>query len=183
MTTKLLWPTLTDTNYPCNKPAVRMSEGVEWGLHCLLLLAAVPDGRTMPAARLAEFHGVPAAYLAKHLQALSRAGLLDSVPGPRGGYRLARPPAEINVLDVLTAIDGPSPAFVCTEIRRRGPAGLPDNCYRGLCGVHRAMSRAEEAYRAVLAETTMSELVTTMLTDAHPDGLRRGVLWLQQVLS
>jgi Rrf2 family protein len=143
----------------------------------------VPDGQTLPAARLAEFHGVPPAYLAKHLQALSRAGLVQTVPGPRGGYRLARPAGEINMLDVLMAIDGPSPAFVCTEIRRRGPAGLPDRFYGGLCGVHRAMARAEEAYRAVLAETTVAELVNVMLTDAHPDGLVRGALWLQEVLS
>jgi Rrf2 family protein len=160
-----------------------MSEGVEWGLHCLLLLAAVPDGHTLPAARLAEFHGVPAAYLAKHLQCLSRAGLVATVPGPHGGYRLSRPAAETSVLDVLLAVDGPRPAFVCTEIRRRGPAGLADGCYRGLCGVHAAMARAEEAYRAVLAETTIAELVNTMLTDAHPDGLRRGAVWLHDVLS
>ena len=45
------------------------------------------------ATRLAEYHGVPAPYLAKHLQALSRAGIVESSPGPRGGYRLARPAA------------------------------------------------------------------------------------------
>ncbi len=104
---------------------MKLSEGVEWGLHCAVVLAVLPPGTALPAARLGEFHGVPAAYLAKHLQAMSRAGLLESVGGPRGGYRLARPAAGISVLDVVEAIDGEMPAFRCTEIRRRGPSALP----------------------------------------------------------
>ena len=162
---------------------MRISEGVEWALHCLVLLATLPEGRALPASRLAEFHGVPAPYLAKHLQALSRSGLVDTVPGPRGGYRLARPAAEISVLEVVTAIDGATPAFTCTEIRRRGPAGLPDRHYRSMCGIHRTMARAEEAYRAVLGESTVADLVNSMLTDASPEGLARGAQWLQHVLS
>jgi len=162
---------------------VRVSEGVEWGLHCLVLLAAVPNERALPASRLAEFHGVPAAYLAKHLQALSRAGLVDTVPGPRGGYRLARAASDVTVLEVVMAIDGPTPAFTCTEIRRRGPAALPDRHYRTVCSIHRAMIRAEEAYRAALSDTTVADLVHGMLTDASPEGLSRGARWLDDVLS
>jgi Rrf2 family protein len=162
---------------------VRISEGVEWALHCLVLLATVPPERALPAARLAEFHGVPAPYLAKHLQALSRAGLVDTVPGPRGGYRLARRPRDITVLEVVHAVDGPSPAFTCTEIRQRGPAALPGRHYRAVCGIHRTMMRAEDAYRAVLRETTVADLVDGMLADASPEGLVRGARWLEQVLS
>jgi DNA-binding IscR family transcriptional regulator len=46
---------------------MRLSQGVEWGLHCAALVALLPPDRTLPAARLAEYHGVPGAYLAKHL--------------------------------------------------------------------------------------------------------------------
>ncbi len=104
-------------------PGVRLSEGVEWTVHCCTLLATLPQGVCLPGARLAEFHGVPGPYLVKHLQALTRAGVLDSVPGPKGGFRLARPAGEITVAEVVEAIDGRRPAFTCTEIRRRGPAG------------------------------------------------------------
>ena len=55
---------------------MRLSEGVEWGLHCAVLLAVMPPDTALPTSRLAEFHGVPVAYLAKHLQAMSRAGIL-----------------------------------------------------------------------------------------------------------
>ena len=57
------------------------------------------------------------------------AGVLRTVKGARGGYRLARPPAEITVLDVVEAIDGDESAFRCTEIRRRGPLAMPAREY------------------------------------------------------
>src|SRR4051812_41828323 len=123
-----------------------MSEGVEWTVHCCTLLAMIPEGECMAGARLAEYHAVPAPYLAKHLQALTRAGLLESVPGPRGGYRLARPAGEITMLDVVQAIDGQVSPFTCTEIRRRGPAGgLPAAAYPRPCGIHSVMVRADDA--------------------------------------
>jgi Rrf2 family protein len=83
---------------------MRMSEGVEWVLHCCTVLATLPSDETLPAAKLAELHDVAPAYLAKHLQATAAAGITETVPGPRGGYRLARPPAEISILDVVQAV-------------------------------------------------------------------------------
>ena len=56
-----------------------------------------PMRRPCRRRRIAEFHGVGAPYLSKHLQTLARAGILESVAGARGGYRLARPAAEIRV--------------------------------------------------------------------------------------
>src|SRR3954464_14619775 len=101
---------------------MRMSDGVEWGVHVCTLLAALPSDGALPAARLAEYHGVPPAYLAKHLQSLANVGIVESTAGRQGGYRLARPGDEIPVLDVVDAVEGREPAFRCTEIRRRGPA-------------------------------------------------------------
>ena len=62
---------------------MRLSDGVEWGVHVCVLLATLPDDAALPAAKLAEYHGVPAAYLAKHLQALAGAGVLQTVKGAR----------------------------------------------------------------------------------------------------
>src|SRR5438094_7493298 len=124
---------------------MQLTQGVEWALHCCSLLAAVP-GLTLPGKRLAEFHGVPEAYLAKHLQALARAGILESVPGARGGYRLARPPAGVTVLEVVEAIDGQDSTFRCTEIRQRGPARLSRAKYAKPCGIRVVMDRADAAW-------------------------------------
>ena len=161
---------------------MKLSEGIEWALHCATLVAMVPPGATLAASRLAEYHGVPGPYLAKHLQALSREGILESVPGPSGGYRLARPAAEITVLDVVEAIDGLEPAFTCTEIRRRGPAAVPAREYRLPCSIHVVMDRADAAWRAELRATTLADLVEQVLAGASPKALAKGAVWLQEVV-
>jgi Rrf2 family protein len=162
---------------------VKLSDGVEWGLHCCTLLALLPDGTALPAARLAEFHGVPAAYLAKHLQALSRAGIVETAPGPRGGYRLARPPAGITLLDVVEAIEGRAPAFRCTEIRQRGPASLPAREYRVACTITASMHRAEEAWRRELRSETIGDLVLSLATNVHPRAATKAAAWFEEVLK
>ena len=162
---------------------MRLSEGVEWAIHSATLLAVVPPDRTLSAARLAEYHGVAAPYLAKHLQALVRGGVLESVPGPRGGFRLARPAGEISVLDVVEAIDGDEPSFTCTEIRRRGPTRLPAREYRVPCSIHVVMDRADAAWRAELAAVSIADLVREVVTGAPPRALEKGIQWMQEVLT
>lgn len=159
-----------------------MSEGVEWTVHCCALLALVPDGQCLPGARLAEFHAVKGPYLAKHLQALTRAGVLESVSGPKGGYRLARPAGEITMLEVVEAIDGREPAFTCSEIRRRGPAGgQPASAYPKPCGIHAVMVRADEAWRREIASTTILELALHAAASSTPESAAKAVAWFQEV--
>lgn len=161
---------------------MRLSEGVEWGLHCCVVLAVLPDGAALPTGRLAEFHGVPVAYLAKHLQSMSRAEILVAGTGPRGGYRLARPPAGISVLDVVEALDSDAPAFRCLEIRRRGPTALPAREYLTMCGIHRVMVEADAAWRAELARTSVADLVEGVARDASPKAFEKFGTWLQEVM-
>jgi Rrf2 family protein len=159
-----------------------MSEAVEWSIHCCSLLAALPEEQALPAARLAEYHDVPPAYLAKALQAMAAAGIVGSRPGPTGGYRLARPATEISLLDIVQAVDGPGPAFRCSELRQRGPGAIDEpGAYRVKCGIARAMWRAEDAWRAELAATTVSDMVVDFLTLASPERVQRGVEWIQNV--
>jgi Rrf2 family protein len=157
---------------------MRLSDGVEWGVHACTLLAVLPPEYALAAAKLAEYHDVPSAYMAKHLQALARAGVLETVKGARGGYRLARPAREITVLDVVEAIDGDDGAFRCTEIRRRGPTAMPAREYVKLCGIHLAFMRADEAWRAELRKTTIAGLVVGVMHDVTPNALRKGAQWI-----
>ncbi|MGH9022504.1 MAG: RrF2 family transcriptional regulator [Acidimicrobiia bacterium] len=144
---------------------MKLSEGVEWCLHCACVLALLPEGSTVPGGRLAEFHGVPSAYLVKHLQALRRSGVVESTPGKGGGYRLARAPSAITLWDVVCAVEGSAPAFRCTEIRRQGTlGGLPIREYRAACTITRVMHEAEAAWRAELRGRTLAELVAQLPT-------------------
>jgi len=160
-----------------------MSDGVEWALHCCTVLAVVPaEGPGLTAGRLAEFHGVPAAYLAKQLQALTRAGILEAAPGRGGGYRLARAAGAITMLDVVDAVEGSERVFHCSEIRQRGPAAVARREYRLPCAVARAMYDAEAAYRASLRTTTIADLISRVAVDASPVALARAAAWFQEVL-
>ncbi|GAA4427428.1 Rrf2 family transcriptional regulator [Georgenia halophila] len=140
---------------------MKMSEGVEWAAHVCVLLHWLEAGDTapVPAARLAEAYDLPAPYLVKQLQALTRAGITESVPGVRGGVRLARPADRISLMDVVTAIEGRSEAFSCTEIRQRGMnAERPARDFAKPCGIAHAMRSAELAWRRQLAATTIADL-------------------------
>lgn len=162
---------------------MRLSEGVEWALHCVTLTALLPRDAALPAARLAEYHGVPTPYLAKHLQALSRAGILTAVPGPRGGYRLARPASDVSVLDVVEAVGGREPTFRCAEIRRRGPARVAAREYRVPCSIHTVMNRADDAWREELRRTSIADVVGMIGDSAPPAVLDKGLAWMQEVLA
>ena len=77
----------------------------DYALRCALVLAT-PPGRQLSVAALAEAVSVPAPVLAQVLHALQRAGLLASRRGKSGGYRLARLPESIAVLEVIDALQG-----------------------------------------------------------------------------
>ena len=140
---------------------MKLPEGVEWALHCTWLLSFAREGEALPARRMAEFYDLPEAYLAKLLKALVRAGLLGATSGPRGGFRLARPPEAITVGEVVEAVEGPGPLFCCTEIRQRGPVPLSGAACRQPCGIAQVMRQAERAWRQELASTTIADLVET----------------------
>ena len=153
-----------------------MSGGVEWALHCCVVLTSGEE--PVPAARLAELHDVSPSYLAKQLQALSRAGLIRSLQGNAGGYVLTRSPALITVLDIVEAVDGPGPAFVCTEIRQRGPLAAQPQACTAPCAITRAMVGAETAWRDALRSVTVADLARDVVSDYGPGTMLSIGRWL-----
>lgn len=162
---------------------MQLGEGVEWAIHCCTVLAVLPEGVTLPSARLAEYHEVAPAYLAKHLQALREAGIVTSSTGRTGGYRLARPADEITLLEVVLAVEGRQRAFRCTEIRQRGPAAVAGHRYPKPCGIAAAMHEAEDAWRAVLARHTVADMLGEALANSRPEALEQGATWLRSVIT
>ncbi|MFF3215701.1 RrF2 family transcriptional regulator [Streptomyces sp. NPDC002886] len=155
---------------------MKLSGGVEWALHCCVVLTAAGD--PVPAARLAALHDVSPSYMAKQMQALSRAALVHSIQGKTGGYVLAKKAEDITLLDVVRAVDGASPAFVCTEIRQRGPLGTPPEQCTKRCPIARAMEAADAAWRASLAAVTIADLASSVESDSGPEALPRIGAWL-----
>ena len=96
----------------------------EYGLRCLLRLARVEaDQPPLTIPEIAAAEGLSAPYVAKLLSVLRQAGLIESVRGRDGGYRLARPPAEVRLGAVLLALG--EPLFDDAELLRppRRPGG------------------------------------------------------------
>ncbi|TDW94773.1 BadM/Rrf2 family transcriptional regulator [Kribbella pratensis] len=143
----------------CYGFGMKLSQGVEWMLHSVAVIAQAPAGTAVARRVLAENYDLPEAYLAKHLKALVRAGVLVATTGPTGGFRLARDPAGITALDIVEAIEGSAPPFTCQEIRQRGLAATPPELCRRPCGVAAVMDRAHQAWRSTLQEVTVADLV------------------------
>lgn len=138
---------------------MRMNQGVEWAAHACVLLAPLWPGRGLSLAALAEYHDLPAAYLAKQMQLLSKAGLVRTSRGKTGGYALARAPREITLWDITRAVDGVVPMFRCTEIRQRGPCAVRrESCTRP-CGIAASFATAEAAYRSVLEAVSVAAML------------------------
>lgn len=138
------------------------SAGVEYGIHCLLLLLNEQgESREASVRDLAELQGVPQEYLAKVFTKLARAGLVAATEGVRGGFRLARPAAQISVLDIATAIDGAKKIFDCREIRERCvlfEGSAPSWATEGTCAIHAVMISAQKRMEETLAQQSILDL-------------------------
>jgi len=157
---------------------MQLRNHVEWALHCCAILTGLPEGRHLATKDLAELHGVPKEYLSKALQALSAAGLVESITGPSGGYRLAKAPAKITFLDIVEAVEGKTSTFACTEIRRNNPCKPKGSKESKACGIARVMWEADEAWRAKLRSVTLADLVKTLLRDIPADMRAKTAEWV-----
>jgi Rrf2 family protein len=155
---------------------MKIVEGVEWVAHACAVLAGLGPGASLTAAALADFHLLPAPYMAKHLQALVRAGVLAASRGSGGGYRLSRSPREISLWDIQAAIEGPEPSFRCQNIRRRGPcarfasADVP-------CDIACAFLAADAAYRAKLKTVSLADIARQVGARYGAEGRERFADW------
>ena len=141
-----------------------ITSSVEYGIHCLLWLVDPASGQ--PSSRdLAELQGISPSFVAKIFPKLEKAGIVKAAEGIRGGYRLARAPDAITVLDVVDAIEGHKPLFDCQEIRDRCAVfdnSAPAWATKGVCAIHATMLKAEQAMRESLAQETLAGLAAVV---------------------
>lgn len=105
---------------------MRISSKGDYGLRAVFDLAQHYGQGPMQSEEIAQRQGIPANYLNQLLITMRRAGLIESLRGPQGGHMLARSPAEITLLEVLRALEGP--LLPTAEPTREGMAPtLPDD--------------------------------------------------------
>lgn len=137
-----------------------LTVSVEYGIHSLLWLAGAGEA-PMSSRDLADFQGLSPSFLAKIFAKLEKAGIVVASQGVRGGYLLARSPAEISFLDIVDAIEGRKPLFDCQDIRGRCAVfgnSPPGWATHGVCSIHAVMLRAEKAMRDALAERSLADV-------------------------
>jgi Rrf2 family protein len=153
---------------------------VEWALHCCAILSGLPEGRYLSTKALAELHGLPKEYLSKALQSLSQAQLVHTTLGPSGGYRLAKSPADMTLLEIVEAVEGSGRTFVCNNIRANNPCRPEGYCEVGPCAIARIMWEADEAWRNRLRSVTLADLGQALVKDIPPQIWNGTMEWVSQ---
>jgi len=158
---------------------LKLTKKADYGLIALRHLATVP-GATASAKDIADAYHLPVPLLAKVLQTLTRAHILQSVSGTNGGYRLARDAKRISALEVVRAIDGPVILTHC--FTEHGVCDQSDNCTvrEPLRKVHEAILELLERFKITdLADDGAVKLtpppapLNPVQTDLHPTALGR----------
>jgi Rrf2 family protein len=139
-----------------------LSRKVRYALHGLAFLAVHPNKRPVPFNEILRFLRTYSdqltlsnGYIAKIFQEVSRAGFAAAMPGPRGGYQLARPAEEIRLLDVVSVLDGPPAPECCLLSVGRCPREQD-------CGFRQVVQRAESAFYSELEKETVASIASTM---------------------
>ncbi len=87
---------------------MKLTRASSYALHAIVHIASQENnGKTLASHDIARARKIPERFLLKVLKPLVSAGLLYSVKGPNGGYRLAKQPKDISMLEVIEAVDGP----------------------------------------------------------------------------
>ncbi len=132
---------------------IRITKQTDFGIVLLTHLAAAPE-RQVNAPELATETHLPLPMVSKILKVLVREGLLDSHRGVKGGYSLSRPPEEISMAEVVTALEGPIAITECID-DQSGCAHEP------LCPVRGRWQRINAALREALAGISLAEMAET----------------------
>jgi Rrf2 family protein len=140
---------------------MKISAQEEFGLRCLLQLArAETQEESLTLAQIARLEGISAANAGKLMWILNKAGLVQSQRGTKGGYRLARPAADIHLNEVISVLDDERIETHCSSY-----AGVLASCvHTGDCGIRPVIVELHQIVDNALSEITLSQLLGTEAT-------------------
>ena len=140
---------------------MQLTRQTEYAMLGLIYLSRKRPAQSAMLREISAAWGLPEKFLAKIFQKLSRAGILESNRGAQGGFKLARPAAEITLHEVIETIEGPFALNWCLE--------HDSNCEQfQLCGLQAVLNKAQQRMRDVFMETTLADLCSHTVT--HPFG-------------
>lgn len=136
---------------------MKVSAREEYGLRCLLQLAQLDEGEFLTLGQIAGREGMSQANAGKVMWLLNKAGLVSSIRGTKGGYKLARPASEIRLSEVIKVLDEDTVEGHCKSY-----AGLLDSCvHTSDCGIRSVIVNVHEVVERALSAVTLSQLIGT----------------------
>lgn len=158
---------------------MHMKPGVEQSVYAILLLNMLPDKAVLPGEAISQQLGTSPTYFQKLLRKLVSAGLITSVPGVKGGFKLNKKPENINVFDIYVAIEGQQSLYSSS-----GVLGdlleleEPERC----CLLTDLMLDAENAWRFRMEQETIAALSEKMKEQKFQEKTKKLTDWLSQKL-
>ena len=130
----------------------------EYGLRCALRLATLSEGHTLAASQIAEREGLSAQYASKIMHLFRKAGLVKAVRGMQGGFRLAKPAAEIRIKSVFESLrEEPKHDEFCQQYR-----GQQTECvHMSNCSVRPVWQVLSGYFDSVLDKVSLADLLRT----------------------
>jgi Rrf2 family protein len=135
---------------------MQVTRAGEYAIIGLLYLARQPEGRTVMVDEISEHEGVPKSFLAKIFQTLSKGGFVKSHRGARGGFSLAKPPAEITLLQVLNCIEK---AFALQHCVTDDPHCVVPHRQLTSCSLCAVFNEAQNLVNDLFNRTTLQDLL------------------------
>lgn len=131
---------------------MKISTKGRYGIRACLELAIRYGQNAVHISQIAKARGIPEQYLAQLIHILKKSGLVRSSRGAKGGYVLSRPPADINVGEVVEALEGPLTPVECVE--------KPGSCERvSACATRVLWCRVSDSIKKTLNSVTLEDLV------------------------
>ena len=131
---------------------LRLSKLTDYGIVLLAHLAREQAGATHNAREVASAVDLPIPVVSKILKALARKGLLESQRGAKGGYALARSPADVTVAEMIAALEGPLAITECNV--------GPNLCqHEGLCSMRDPWRLINRVVEEALIRITLADLI------------------------
>ncbi len=155
-----------------------MKSGMEQAVCILILLARLPSRAVLKSESISERLEVSPSYLKKLMRVLVRAGLVNSTPGVKGGFSLAKNPEEITLYDIFQAVEGRGSLY-----QGRGVFTSVFTCQgkqaQEKCILDSVMKRAESAWIQALNEETLATLLNKVNSAYRPEHLSEMDAWIQ----
>lgn len=139
---------------------LRLSTRSRYGLRAVVDIASHGAGRPVRVVEIARRQAVSSRYIEQIFQKLKPAGIIATVRGPKGGYLLGRPAAEISILDILVAVEGPLQLSPCLGGAYRCRAVEE-------CLARRVWGKAQGLLADYLGGTTVADIIKDLPDKEH----------------